>query len=140
MDNSHDSNKPVAWLVYAKGTRKYFTLTFDVEKVPEIYKGGEAVPLYASPSARDPEQQAPVAWLDGPYGTVRTNPLHKISAPQSIAWSLPLYINPPRRNPLTHELLRKMHHEDQFGLFCDYDEFEQIARAIESAHGIGEKK
>ena len=36
--------------------------------------------------------------------------------------------------PLTNDLLRKMHHEDQFGLFCDYDEFEQIARAIEAAH------
>jgi len=32
---------------------------------------------------------------------------------------------------LKDELLRKLHHEDQFGLFCDYDEFEQIARAIE---------
>ena len=43
---------------------------------------------------------------------------------------------PAQRKPLTDELLRKMHHEDQFGLFCDYDEFEQIARAIEAAHGI----
>jgi len=34
---------------------------------------------------------------------------------------------------LTEEQLRKMHHEDQFGLFCDYDEFEQIARAVEQA-------
>jgi hypothetical protein len=34
---------------------------------------------------------------------------------------------------LTDEQLRKMHHEDQFGLFCDYDEFEQIARAVEQA-------
>lgn len=39
---------------------------------------------------------------------------------------------------LTDEQLKKMHHEDQFGLFCDYDEFEQIARAIEAAHGIKE--
>ena len=37
-----------------------------------------------------------------------------------------------QRKPLTDELLRKMHHEDEFGLFCDYDEFEQIARAIEA--------
>jgi hypothetical protein len=42
-----------------------------------------------------------------------------------------------QRKPLTDELLRKTHHEDQFGLFCDYDEFEQIARAIEASHGIG---
>lgn len=34
---------------------------------------------------------------------------------------------------LTDEQLRHIHHEDQFGLFCDYDEFEQIARTIEQA-------
>lgn len=38
--------------------------------------------------------------------------------------------------PLTDEFLRKLHHIDEFGLFCDYDDFEQIARAIEAAHGI----
>jgi hypothetical protein len=43
--------EPVAWLVYAKGSRKYFTLTFDPNKVPEIYIGGEAVPLYTTPPA-----------------------------------------------------------------------------------------
>jgi hypothetical protein len=42
--------EPVAWLVYAKGSRKYFTLTFDPNKVPEIYIGGEAVPLYTTHS------------------------------------------------------------------------------------------
>ena len=47
-------HEPVAWLVYAKGSRRYFTLTFDVEKVPEIYKGGEAVPLYTTPPQRKP--------------------------------------------------------------------------------------
>lgn len=46
-------------------------------------------------------------------------------------------IKPPApREPLTDEALKRMHHEDQFGLFCDYDEFEQIARAIEAAHSI----
>jgi len=49
-------------------------------------------------------------------------------------WSLEE--QPAQRKPLTDEFLRKLHHEDQFGLFCDYDEFEQIARAIEAAHGI----
>jgi hypothetical protein len=38
--------------------------------------------------------------------------------------------------PLTDDKLRKLHHEDEFGLFCDYAEFEQISRAIEAAHGI----
>ena len=45
---------------------------------------------------------------------------------------------PAQRKPLTDDFLRKLHHVDQFGLFCDYDEFEQIARAIEAAHGIKE--
>ena len=48
----------------------------------------------------------------------------------------PLYTTPPQRKPLTDEFLRKLHHIDQFGLFCDYDDFEQISRAIEAAHGI----
>ena len=46
--------EPVAWLVYAKGSRKYFTLTFDPNKVPEIYIGGEAVPLYTTLPAAQP--------------------------------------------------------------------------------------
>lgn len=40
------------------------------------------------------------------------------------------------RVPLTDEQLRTLHHEDEFGLFCSYSEFEQIVRAIEAAHGI----
>ena len=52
-----------------------------------------------------------------------------------------LYTSPQeQRKPLTDEQLRKVHHEDQFGLFCDYDEFEQITRAIEAAHGIKEQQ
>ena len=57
-------------------------------------------------------------------------------------WGLPigtkLYTAPPQPKPLTDELLQTLHHEDEFGLFCDYNEFEQIARAIEAAHGIKE--
>ena len=44
-------SEPVAYLVYAKGSRRYFTLTFDTAKVPEIYVGGEVVPLYTTPPA-----------------------------------------------------------------------------------------
>lgn len=51
---------------------------------------------------------------------------------------VPLYTSaqPPAaapRQPLPDQLLRAMHHIDEFGLFCEYDEFEQIARAIERA-------
>ena len=43
---------------------------------------------------------------------------------------------PRAQKPLTDEQLRALHHIEEFGLFCDFDEFEQIARAIEHAHGI----
>ena len=42
--------------------------------------------------------------------------------------------------PLTSEHLQHLHHIEEFGLFCDYEEFEQIARAIERAHGIDAAK
>jgi hypothetical protein len=39
--------------------------------------------------------------------------------------------------PLTDEQLAKIAVEDEFLLYCDQDEFNEIARAIELAHGIG---
>jgi len=44
------------------------------------------------------------------------------------------------RVPLTEAQLKQIHHIEEFGLFCDYSEFEQIARAIELAHGIKPKE
>jgi hypothetical protein len=35
------------------------------------------------------------------------------------------------QTPITDEQLRELHHIEEFGLFCSYEEFEQIARAIE---------
>ena len=63
---SNEQVEPRAYLVYAKGSHRYFTLTFDIEKVPEIYKGGDVEPLYTHlpvPTAqpKEPEQE-PVAW------------------------------------------------------------------------------
>ena len=45
----------------------------------------------------------------------------------------------PERVPLTEAQLKQIHHIEEFGLFCDYSEFEQIARAIELVHGIKPK-
>lgn len=42
----------------------------------------------------------------------------------------------PEKVPLTKTQLKQIHHIEEFGLFCDYSEFEQIARAIEQFHGI----
>ena len=46
----------------------------------------------------------------------------------------------PERVPLTEAQLKQIHHIEEFGLFCDYSEFEQIARAIELVHGIKPKE
>ena len=46
--NAVPRQEPVAYLVYAKGSHKYMTLTFDTDKVPEIYKGGDVVALCAA--------------------------------------------------------------------------------------------
>lgn len=37
---------PDAYLVYAKGSTRYWVVTLNPDDVPEIYKGGETVPLY----------------------------------------------------------------------------------------------
>ena len=55
----------------------------------------------------------------------------------------PLYAAPPAAPapaapvvPLTDEQLAKIAVEDEFLLYCDQDSFNEIARAIEAAHGI----
>lgn len=42
----------------------------------------------------------------------------------------------PARAPLTVEQLEEMAVTDEFLLYCDQEEFNEIARAIEAAHGI----
>lgn len=44
-----DQSEIVAYMIYSNGSRKHSTLTFDTAIVPEIYIGGEVVPLYATP-------------------------------------------------------------------------------------------
>lgn len=52
-----------------------------------------------------------------------------------------LYAAPPAAPapvvPLTDEQLARIAVEDEFLLYCDQDSFNEIARAIEQAHGIG---
>lgn len=43
---------------------------------------------------------------------------------------------PAMREPLTDEQLARIAVEDEFLLYCDQDSFNEIARAIEAAHGI----
>ncbi len=49
----------------------------------------------AEPDAK-PE---PVAWMESPHGAIRANPLYRITAPQSLAWSIPLYTHLPAALP-----------------------------------------
>ena len=100
---------------------------FDIDKVGDA---SDALRL----AIEQAERQEPVAWLTDSEEIY----FDKEDARRySDGFIQPLYTAPPQRGPLTDERLRKMHHEDQFGLFCDYDEFEQIARAVERKHGIG---
>ena len=90
--------------------------------------------------------QEPVAWrwpsIESTWNYT-SDPIHLSAATRYMDRQCvqPLYTTPPaaHRHPLTDDRLRQLHHRDDFGLFCDYDEFEQISRAIEAAHGIGGK-
>lgn len=50
------------------------------------------------------EKAEPVAWLEGPYGEFRANPGYRIAAPQSVAWSIPLYAGTPENAELRRAL------------------------------------
>lgn len=47
---------PDAYLVYAKGSTRYWVLTLNPDDVPEIYKGGETVPLYRNAATPQPPE------------------------------------------------------------------------------------
>jgi hypothetical protein len=51
--------------------------------------------------------------------------------------TLKLRESPPKRKPLSEDELKTIAVADEFLLYCDEDEFIEIARAIEKAHGIG---
>lgn len=102
------------------------------QDIPDLIAGalgvsrGTAYDLMRSALAERPaQQQEPSGW-------------QKIECPICGDMAIATDIPAAQRKPLTDDFLRKLHHVDQFGLFCGYDEFEQIARAIEAAHGIKE--
>lgn len=85
----------------------------------------------------------PVAWMEAPYGAIRANLLYRWTAPQTLAWSLPLYAAPPQRKPLTADEVVHLIFENTkinpnqrddavlFGYIVN------AVRAVERAHGIG---
>ena len=74
-----------------------------------------------------PEQE-PVAWKDRTYGN-----LHH----QNYGNSIPLYTAPqPAQQPLTHPKIHELDWPDD----VSFEDILLFTRAIEQAHGIGEKK
>ena len=83
-----------------------------------------------SRSAALEQPEEPVAWVESPHGAIRANPLYRITAPQSLAWSIPLFTHSPRREwrGLTEEEIQSIH--DTYHKRMGPQEF---ARAIEAA-------
>ena len=48
-----------------------------------------AAPAQPVPAA----EQMPVAFMESPHGAIRANPAFKWTAPQSVHWSIPLYVS-----------------------------------------------
>lgn len=129
-----------AWQTYkAKGYK------YGRDALEQVKFGWEIAQEFASPPKR--EDAEPVAWREfdgeGSYLFMefegneshqtewkRRNPNHK-------GWVEPLYLNPPKRHPMTDDEITKLHHIEEFGFFCDEEEFLQIVRATEEHHNIG---
>lgn len=43
---------------------------------------------------------------------------------------------PVYTSPIPANVLKELHHVDKYGLFCSFDHFELIVKAIEHKHGI----
>ena len=61
----------------------------------------------------------------------------RLSSKRHAGSTPPVAPAPVVREPLTDEQLAKIAVEDEFLLYCDQESFNEIARAIEAAHGIG---
>jgi hypothetical protein len=84
-------------------------------------------------------EQEPVAWCQMVEGNVQD----LLTSFEMKDWLydkswIPLYTAPPKREPLSDKKLKTIAVEDEFLFYCNEDEFIEIARALEKAHGIGE--
>ena len=97
----------------------------------EFLRGYAAAAEYFPPQPKEPEQE-PVALVTGVYGG------RFIVEPTNSAMVLPvnmaLYAHPQPRKPLTHEQMKKIWYAMQN--IMGWYSFQEIARAIEAAHGI----
>ena len=83
------------------------------------------------------QEPEPAGWFEGPFGEFRANPLHRIAWPaQTVAWSIPLYLAPPQRKPLTEEQIKACEKQAMVDGALPHEQRLLFARAIERAHGI----
>jgi hypothetical protein len=83
-------------------------------------------------------KQEPVAWMNR-HGACKTSLFMEVEAGAKDEYTIPLYTTPP--HPLTDQEVRRL---ADMHLFYQPEGYEvsgvfNLARAIEAAHGIGEK-
>ena len=102
-----------------------------LQRVVEYMWVGDIVEEIKELLAQPEQEQEPVAWMNDSGGCFLSD-----GNKYSENW-IALYTSPPKREPLSVDKLAAMAVEDEFLLFCSEDEFIEIARVIEKAHGIG---
>jgi len=128
--------QPEAWIIVNKETG-YRTQVSDL--TPFLYHREifEVIPLYTAPPVKS--KQEPVAWIIETeiYGKlsewVCTDKKHYMEAHDSIKEPIPLYLAPPKREPLSIEEI----HNGLDGNNGYDDRFVDGVRFAEKEHGIG---
>jgi len=94
--------------------------------------GSDWTPLYYAALAQPEQEQEPVAWMQETTGCIRSD------------WGfdktgyVPLYTTPPQRKPLTDDQIAEILVNTFADTAMQPDDLVLI-RAVEAAHGIGEK-
>ena len=131
MDNSHDSNEPVAVVTGTYGGR------FTVEPLKPAAVLPVNMALYTRPQAREPEQQEPIGEVSGYYdqGFTEHKTLYGKLHNQDLPVGTKLYTRPQAREPLTDEQIDALWLQNSLIQAPDRKR-QAFARAIEAAHGI----
>ena len=103
-----------------QGAARFMKILANVEPAHELPAEKPGPAAFIQPDHLDKARRAPF--------------LCRVEPTQRKADFIAIYTALPAREwvGLTDEELAEMHHLDQFGLFCDADEFHDIARAIEA--------
>jgi len=126
-----EKQEPVAWMFTDVEGTEFFEEREDWE--------GKWTPLYTTPPAAP--VQEPVAWIQPNHlQQARRAPFQcRVEPTKRMSDFIPIYTTPPaaQRQPLTDERIALIAAASG-GLASDF--VITVARAIEAAHGIGEKK